>query len=167
MKQKRFLVPTFVILGWALVAASKPSDPRGWRFYGGDPGGMRYSSLKQINRSNVTQLKRAWTYHTGELYPADPSGQNLPAFQCTPVVVDNVLSLSTAAGRVIALEAETGEEIWKYDSKPKQKGQRHRGVAYWEDTTRRKNRDRRILFGTPDGRLIALDAATGEPLPEF
>lgn len=167
MSRKFFLVPLVVTLCLVLAALAAPPDRRDWRFYGGDPGGMRYSPLKQINRDNISRLKRAWSYHTGELYPDPAPGRYLPSFQCTPLVVEDVLYLSTAGGRVIALHAETGEEIWTYDSRPKRRGERHRGVAYWEEHSGKKNRDRRILFGTPDGRLIALDARTGQPCPDF
>src|SRR5207249_9935688 len=87
---------------------STPSFPHEWRSYGGDPGGTRYSPLKQINRTNVARLVRAWTYHTGELNlgTARFEGGRLPSFECTPLVVDGVLYLSTPSSRVIALESE-------------------------------------------------------------
>lgn len=88
-----------------------------WPAYGHDAGAMRYSLSKQINTGNVSRLQRAWTYHTGEL------GQRLPeesyaravAFETTPLVIGNVLYLSTPANRVIALDPDTGKEIWKYN----------------------------------------------------
>ena len=86
-------------------------------------------------------------------------------FESTPLVIDGVLFFSTPSNRVIALDAESGEEIWQFDP---QAGQRqffqHRGVAYWQS---KKADDRRILFGTFDGRLIALDATTGKPCRDF
>src|SRR5688500_7203492 len=90
-----------------LGAESKPKPNSEWPVYGGDPGGMRYSTLKQIHRGNVSRLERAWTYHHGELVDAKP-GERLPSFQCTPIVVDGTLYLSTPSQRVIALDAETG-----------------------------------------------------------
>src|SRR5262245_47354403 len=71
-----------------------------WVSYGHDPGGMRFSPLKQINRSNVARLQRAWTYHTGESESQQTSGGRTTAFECTPLVVDGVLYLSTPSGRV-------------------------------------------------------------------
>lgn len=141
-----------------------------WRFYGGDAGGMRFSPLKQINRTNVTRLKRAWTYHTGEL--PKTMGSTITAFECTPIVIDGVLYLSTPTGRIIALDAETGSEMWKFDPHAginvKRDVQAHRGVAYWEgQSSDGRKIDRRILFGTSDGRLIALDALTGKPCSDF
>src|SRR5262249_35817420 len=89
-------------------------------------------------------------------------------FESTPVVVSGVLYFSTPSNRVIALNAETGEEIWNFDpqansGKPRQYYQ-HRGVSYWQS---KDARDTRILYGTFDGRLIALDARTGKPCSGF
>jgi len=141
-----------------------------WRFYGGDAGGTRFSTLKQINRTNVGRLQRVWTYHMGE---TDRGGNetdrhHVAPFESTPLVIDGVLYFSTPSNRVIALDAENGKEIWQFDPHAGQAGQRqffqHRGVAYWQS----KNAgDRRILFGTFDGRLMALDAKTGKPCLDF
>src|SRR4029453_18436046 len=125
----------------------------------------KYSPLKQINKQNVIQLKVAWTYHTGE----NSDGSTFPvrtAFECTPLVVDGVLYLTTPFGRAVALEPETGKEIWSFD--PKLDKDRtynlfiNRGVSYW-----RSRRQSRIFLGTLDGRLFALDARDGKPTTEF
>jgi membrane-bound PQQ-dependent dehydrogenase (glucose/quinate/shikimate family) len=143
-----------------------------WASYGHDPGGMRFSPLKQINRSNVARLQRAWTYHTGEAESQQTSGGRTTAFECTPLVIDGVLYLSTPSGRAIALEAETGKEIWQFDPNQGSTGKRrlaaHRGVAFWEGPAADENKFlRRIFLGTLDGRLIALDATTGKPCSDF
>ncbi|HEY8187096.1 MAG TPA: pyrroloquinoline quinone-dependent dehydrogenase [Pyrinomonadaceae bacterium] len=142
-----------------------------WRFYGGDQEGTRYSSLRQVNRSNVAGLRRAWTYHTGELELGLQTAAFQASFSCTPLVVNGVMYLSTPSSRVIALDAETGKEIWKFDPQADKKQREfnsHRGVAYWEGPgAGGKKLDRRILFGTVDGRLIALNAETGKPSPDF
>ena len=157
-----------VILALLGLAASLSAQVD-WPVYGHDDGGMRYSPLKQINAGNVGRLERAWTYHTHELQgsPADPSAHPAP-FETTPLVIGNVLYLSTPADRVIALDPETGREIWKYDSQANARGKiryhQHRGVAYWPGDARTPPR---ILFGTRDGRLIALNAKTGLPSPGF
>jgi glucose dehydrogenase len=155
-----------VLNGSATVAQTRPSE---WRFYGGDPGGTRYSSLKQIDRSNVSRLRRAWTYHTGELDLGLPTASFQASFSCTPLVVDGAMYLSTPSSRVIALDAETGRELWKFDpqaNKQQREFNSHRGVAYWQGVAQGKL-SRRILFGTVDGRLIALNAETGSPAPDF
>jgi quinoprotein glucose dehydrogenase len=143
------------------------SNPLEWRFYGGDEGGTRYSTLKQINRANVDSLRRAWTYHTGELELGLKTADFKASFSCTPLVIDGVMYISTPSSRVIALNAETGSEIWKFDpqaNKPRREFNSHRGVAYWENQTKT---NRRILFGTVDGHLIALNAASGKPVSDF
>ena len=123
-----------------------------WPGYGHDPGAARYSPLKQIDTTNVARLQRAWTYHTGE------SGN----FETTPIVVDHVLYFSTPHQQIVALDPETGREIWKFD--PHARTREHRGVAYWPGDSRTPPR---IVFGTSDGRLMALDAKSGRPAAGF
>ena len=153
-----------------LLALSSEVSAQEWRFYGGDAGGTRSSPLRQINRQNVGSLKRAWTYHMGE---ADRIGNGtdrhrVAPFESTPLVIDDTLYLSTPSNRVIALNAENGQEIWQFDPQAGSAGPRqffqHRGVAHWQSKT---GDDRRILYGTFDGRLIALDARTGKPCRDF
>ncbi|HEU4721728.1 MAG TPA: PQQ-binding-like beta-propeller repeat protein, partial [Gemmatimonadaceae bacterium] len=177
-------VRTTLALCCALVACARsatpsPSAPRGagtdWRSYGHDPGGMRFSPLAEIDRSNVTRLVRAWTYHTGEVEQrgaaAALAGGRPPSFQTTPLMIDGVLYLSTPTQRVVALDAETGRERWTFDPYVGRERQRtaapHRGVAYWEGPAAAGAAEARILFGTMDGRLVALDARTGRPIPSF
>ncbi len=132
--------------------------PGEWRSYGRDAGGSRYSPLTEITRDNVGRLAQAWVYHHGERLPE--AGREGPAFESTPLVVGDFLYFTSPAGRVIALDPETGAERWTFDPKPARPGAapRHRGVAYWEG-----GGDRRIFVGTLDGRLVALDALTGKP----
>jgi quinoprotein glucose dehydrogenase len=124
-----------------------------WPAYGRDPGGIRYSPLDQIDTRNVSTLQRAWTYHTRE------RGRS---FEGTPIFVGNILYLTTHTQKVIALDPETGREIWRYDAKAP--GRENRGVSYWPGDSREPPR---ILLGTGDGRLIALSAKTGVPVPGF
>ena len=166
-----------LLLGGALLsgcAGGMTVKSGEWPAYARDPGGMRHSPLTQINRDNVTQLELAWTYRTGEL--ATYAGTTLAskaAFEATPLMVDGVLYLSTPTNRVIALDAATGALRWVYD--PKLDLQLNfsevtsRGVALWTDTTRRPGEPgyRLVYVGTIDGRLIALDAATGRPREDF
>ncbi|MCW3053190.1 MAG: gcd, partial [Chthonomonadales bacterium] len=126
-----------------------------WLNVGNDKGGMRYSTLKQIDRSNVAQLKVAWTYHCEDGSPGS-------TIECTPVVVDGVMYVTTPGLKIVALDAATGHEIWKYNT---HSGGVNRGIAYWSDGKPRGQR--RVFMGTPDGRLISLDAYTGVPDPAF
>jgi quinoprotein glucose dehydrogenase len=141
------------------------SSAQEWPYYGGDAGGSKHSPLDQINRANVAQLRVAWTYNTGDV----SDGSQLPtrsAFECTPLVVDGVMYLTTPFSRLVALEAETGKQLWAFD--PQLRKDRNynlfvnRGVAYWSDGKRK-----RLFLGTPDGRLFAVDASTGKAAAGF
>lgn len=120
-----------------------------WANVGNDKGGTRFSTLKQINTKNVQKLKVAWTFDMGE-------GAGGSTIECAPIVVDGVMYITTAKLKIVALNAATGDEIWRYDP---HSGGVNRGVAYWSDG--KSNGERRILMGTPDGRLISLNAKTG------
>ena len=153
----------FVIAGLISIASAVAQSPDSeWHYYGGDEGGSRYSNLSQINRENVRELRRAWTYHTGELELGLATAPFQASFSCTPLVVNGVMYLSTPSSRVIALDAETGAELWKFDpqaNKRQREFNSHRGVAYWEDPAAN---DRRILSGTVDGRLVELRCENGQ-----
>src|SRR6266581_7236030 len=99
-----------------VLALSLSACAQDWPVYGGDAGGMRYSPLKQINRSNVGTLKPAWTYHTGDVSDGTDSPVK-SAFEATPLVIDGVLYVVTVFGRLIALEPETGKALWAFDPK--------------------------------------------------
>lgn len=154
----------------AMLAAAGVASAQDWRSYGGDPGGTRSSALSQLTPQNVAQLKPAWTYHTGEVRREQRSTarHRIPPFESTPLMIDDVLYFSTPSNRIIALDAGTGREIWKFDPQAGHSGPRHfhqhRGVAYWQNES---GSERRIIFGTFDGRLIALDAKTGKPCSDF
>jgi len=123
----------------------------GWPVYGGQDN-IRYSALKQINRSNVSRLKVAWTYDTGD-------AEKGTEMQCNPIVVDGILYATSPKGRVIALDAATGKLVWSF--LPETTRERLRGVAYWTD-----GRHGRI-FTTARHEIYALDAKTGKPVESF
>jgi len=135
---------------------------------------MRFSPLDQISRANVGRLQKAWTYHTGET--GWGSIKRIAAFETTPLMVDGLLYFTTPASRAIALDAETGKQVWVFDPFPgtsaKRRTLQNRGVAYWEgkspvDCRGVAGADRRIFFATLDGRLFALDAPSGKPCQDF
>ena len=141
-----------------MAACARPDAPAGdWRVAGGDPGNTRYSSLDQINRTNVAQLRPVWTYHTGDM----PQGHS--EIQATAIVVDGVLYATTPALAVIALKADSGTLIWRFDPFGTRERASHvnRGVVYWK-----WGGDQRIFFSA-GRRLYALDAWTGRPIPTF
>ena len=157
----------------AKTKSLKSKAPSEWTAYGRDPGGSRFSPLAEINRSNVTQLKVAWTYRTGDVSDGK-NARSTSAFQVTPLMVEGTLYLSTPFNRVIALDPETGRERWSYDPKlDLTKGYDNqlnsRGISTWVDSTLKAGQPgrRRIFIGTVDARLIALDAATGKPCADF
>src|SRR3984957_3469369 len=157
----------FLACGLALGQTSPASIDREWRSYGHDPGGMRFSPLKQISRANVHQLERAWTYHPGENDWSSIKGAKIAAFESTPLMANGVLYFTTPASRVIALDGETGKEVWAFDPFPSGDSRhtlQNRGVAYWEGNS---GADRRIFYSSLDGRLFALDAQTGKPCLGF
>ena len=90
-------------LGWPVAAPAQI----GWPNYGNDAGGTRYSAANQINRSNVAQLKTAWTYRTGALQPETELNRKA-TFEATPILVEDKLFLSTPYNHVIALDPQTG-----------------------------------------------------------
>jgi glucose dehydrogenase len=133
-----------------------------WPLYNRDLAGTRYSPLTQINTSNVQNLKQAWTYRLmppgGIPEPLSPT----ELFQeVTPIVVNGVMYLPSA-NRVVALEPETGKEIWSY-ALPAGAVASQRGVAYWPGD---KNNPPRILF-TTSNKMVGLNAKTGRPDPGF
>jgi glucose dehydrogenase len=136
-----------------------------WSHYGGDPGGTRFSRLAQIHRGNVTKLQVAWTFHTGDISDGSASPVRC-AFECTPLFVRGILYLTTPFSRLIALEGETGKQLWAFDPKiPRDVPENlfiNRGAAYWTD-----GRQERLFLGTLDGRLFAIDPATGTPIDSF
>ena len=140
-----------------------------WPTYGGDAGESHYSALTQITRGNVGKLQLAWEWKTDEA-PL-PNFKTTPGvFEATPLMIDGVLYVSTPYNRVVALDPETGHEIWSYDPKAYQDGQVpngtgfvHRGVAAWRDSKTRRLR----IFMNSRSRLIALDAVAGKPWADF
>src|SRR5207302_8503877 len=130
-------------------------------------GGMRYSPLKQINKDNVSRLKVAWVFHTGDVSEGSKTRPR-SGFETTPIVVENALYLTTPFNRVIALDPQTGAQRCAYDPKIDLDGDYgdglvNRGAATWLDSTRGKGQPcrRRIFESTQDARLVSLDAASG------
>ena len=141
----------------------------GWDHYGNDPGGHRFSSAAQITADNVEQLEVAWQFSTGDLVnKADV--MRLGIAEGTPILVADQLVFCTPFNEVIALDPGSGEERWRFDATIdlEQLPANQfvcRGVAHWAGEA--MVCPSRIFMGTNDGRLIAIDAQTGEPCPDF
>lgn len=173
MSVLRALVPLCAL---ALACGAPEIDLSGpvaeWPAYGADSGGTRHSPLTQIDPSNVSHLEVAWTYRSGDVEDGSNGSLLRSSFQNTPILVDGTLYLCTPFNRVIALDPETGAERWSFDPKVDREGMyllNCRGVSTWLDETAPPDAEcrRRILTGTLDARLIALDAKTGRPCSGF
>jgi quinoprotein glucose dehydrogenase len=143
----------------------------GWGSYGSDEGGHRYSGAAQITVENVESLVPAWIYKTGDLTNR-PGLLRRSATEATPILVEDSLIFCTPFNEVIALKPGDGSELWRFDSKtdPEQRPANNyvcRGVAYWQDPDVQGQCASRILMGTNDARVIALDAKNGQPCPGF
>lgn len=146
---------TLLVAGTIVLhgCAQQPTAPAGqtaqeWPSYGRDYSNQRYSPLTRINRDNVAQLAPAWSYRSGVK----------ATFQTTPIVQDGVMYLSLPYNHVVALDARTGRELWRYQHqrRPEWKmccGPGNRGVAVSNG---------KVYIGTVDARLVALDAKTGK-----
>lgn len=142
------------LLGALILACTSGLAQTDWPMYGHDFRGTRYSPDSQINAKNVSQLHVAWTYDTGE------KGEFL---ETTPIVVKGTMYFTTPNERVVAVDPDTGKEIWSYDPQVK-RAFHQRGVGYWPGDQQHKPR---IVLTTTDGRMMELDAATGKLIPEF
>jgi quinoprotein glucose dehydrogenase len=147
-----------------LILCAAPAQE--WKYYGADAGGTRYSSLAQINKENVAHLKIAWVYDTGDYTDGTGASITRSSFEGTPLVVGNVMYVTTPFDRLIALTAETGERLWDFDPKIDREMRANlfinRGAAYWS-----KGKASTVYFGDMEGRLWAIDAHTGKPRPRF
>jgi glucose dehydrogenase len=155
-------------LGLLILPLAPAAAQTDWPMYGHDYASTRYSPLNQINTQNVQHLQRAWTYHLKKEGPHPLSagavgrGGGRRSSQATPIVVNDVLYMPTPYGTVIALEPETGNEIWIY--KLPHGRPAGRGVAYWPGDAKTPAS---ILFGTSEGKLMSIDAKTGQPTAGF
>jgi quinoprotein glucose dehydrogenase len=154
-----------------------------WAVYGGDAGGSRYSPLDLINRENVRELEVAWMAQTGD-WSHTEGGTEMsgPCQQChtgdykyetTPILARERLYVGTPFNRAVALDAATGELLWRHDpivdsEISRNEGMISRGVSYWEaEEGAGEPCSARVFLPTVDARLIALDADTGELCRDF
>ena len=171
MKTPLLLAPLVVCLGASVAGSAFSAD---WPSYGGDNGSQKYSTLDQVNASNVADLVTAWSWESPDNatvadniaqqnYRAVPAG-----FKATPIVIAGVMYVPSSFGRVVALDAASGEEKWVFDTeawssgRPANLGYNSRGVGYWSSEDKQ-----RIFFATNDANLWSIDALTGLPDSSF
>lgn len=154
---------------WAVALVGAASLQRGestWPSYGGSQASLKYSPLDQIDRSNAGRMKIAWRWRSIDEDKKQPAGVRPWLFEATPLMIGSTLYVSTGLGQVAAIDAASGRTIWTQDPVSYRNRQvpiygfTHRGVAYWPGAL---GVAPRILMGTVDGYLLAIDAGTGEP----
>ncbi len=151
------------------IIAQQGAKKGEWRFYGGDSGGTKYSSLDQIDKDNAAKLKTAWTWDSPDL-PLQKENRMLGtfAYEATPLMVNGTLYTSTSLSQIAAINAQTGQTIWVFNpeayksGRPTNLGFVHRGVAHWTD-----GRQERVYIATADAYLWAVDAKTGKAVADF
>ena len=150
-----------------LIACSEtaPKAYEGWSNYGGTKDMIRYSTLTEVDTSNVQNLQVAWTYNTGDADTANHS-----QIQCNPIMVDSVLFGTTPQMKLFAIDAATGKEKWVFNPFDSLQGNRRsffvmnnsRGVAYWSD-----GKDDKRVFYTAGSSVICVNATTGKLVTSF
>jgi len=193
--KRRAAVALAVVCLSAAAAAGQPGGDWEWRSYAADPQGTRYAPLDQIDADNFDTLELAWRWRSADarlpvesgsgvalapaatvfdrLEAADPdrwvTRPSIARLSATPVMAGGRLYLATPIYQAAAVDARTGETVWVYNPRVYEQGSpplpapwNHRGVAYWE-----AGGEAHVIWGTGDGRLTAVDAATGLPAAGF
>ncbi|MGI1677841.1 MAG: PQQ-binding-like beta-propeller repeat protein [Cellvibrionaceae bacterium] len=157
------------IAGFALFACSqgeeaqtpsdKPRESSNWITWGGDKENTRYSPLEQITGDNFSDLQVIWRWQATKI----ANGRANSNWKATPLYVDGVLYIPTGATQIAAINPSTGDTIWLFTPQPELVGSRRatgssRAVSYWTD-----GEAKRLIHNTTDGRLLSVDAKTGNP----
>ena len=149
-----------------------------WPAYGGGPGGGHYTTATQIDPGNVASLQVAWVHRSGDFHEGirpgvegfDTEARAASGFIGTPIVVNDTLYYCTPYNRAVALDPATGEERWVFDPGVDIAAEgltNCRGLSAWSDPDGDGACRHRVYLPTMDGRMIALDGATGEPCADF
>ena len=157
-----------------LLSLSAPACAAEWEHYGGDLGGQRFTTATQISPDNIENLEIAWQFRTGDSAAGSDYFGRGTSLKATPILLADKLLFSTGFNRVFALDAASGTKIWEFDpginfSINYSEMFTSRGVSVWQDSnaeTAARCRSR-VILGTLDARLIALDAITGTPCEMF
>jgi quinoprotein glucose dehydrogenase len=169
----RFIIVVAIVLTFIISVRTMQVQSAGrvveWRAYAGDNTSSKHSPLDQINKDNVKNLRVAWRWICPDEDIIKARSIRTWLNEATPVMAGGVLYVSTSLSQAAAIDAATGKTLWVYDPKsyengftPTNLGWLHRGVAYWADGD-----GQRILYGTGDAYLVALNAKTGKPISTF
>jgi len=167
LKTPRGLVPALT----ALLVLGAPALADEWVAYGRDQQGTRFSPLRQITPRNIVRLRPAWLFHTGDIARGTAKGIR-SGFESAPLVIQGRLYVTTPFNRIIALDPETGKQLWSFDPKidraqPYGDGFINRGVAAFRRSRGAGACSLRLFEATLDARLIAVDGITGLPCEDF
>ncbi|WP_263380884.1 pyrroloquinoline quinone-dependent dehydrogenase [Granulicella paludicola] len=169
MRSKYFLLLTMTL---SLCLHAQVDKGAGWPEYGGDLAGQRYSSAKQINKTNVGQLAVAWTFHTHAMDGPSSNVTRAASFEATPVLWNGTLYFDSPFDEVFAVDSQTGKLRWRFDPGVKREHLfivTSRGVALWHAAHPQPGACGAdiVLLATLDRRLMALDARTGAACKAF
>jgi len=164
MNLRHCLLTVIIMFSSSTILAQHGAKNGEWLYYGGDLGSTRYAPLDQINRDNVSELEIAWRWNGNNLGPGPDIN-----FRATPIMMNGVMYTTAGTRRAaVAIDPETGETLWIYRfeegerAKSAPRKTSGRGLSYWTD-----GEDERIFFITPAHYMIALNAKTGQPYPDF
>jgi quinoprotein glucose dehydrogenase len=147
------LTASFALIIFLSASVRAQDNYKTWAAYGGSSDSSQYSSLSQINRGNVRDLKVAWTYPV----------QDHNHYFFNPIVVHGLMYVLAKDNSIVALDPATGKEIWAHATDAKSRLITNRGINYWES---KDGSDRRLLF-SQDNQLQAIDARTGRSIETF
>ena len=155
------------------LAGATFADDVDWPYYGGDQGGTRYTPADQINRDNFDQLRVVWRYRPPDQQIYETAGPNPAGRRLsfdnnrgTPLAVNGVLYYGSPFNVLVALDGQSGEELWTFDPEAWRMNYRFlgnlRGVSYWTD-----GEVERVFMATSTSHLYSIDAKTGLPDPDL
>lgn len=157
-----------------LVLLANPAGAQDWPQWGGDSGGKRFADVPALNPETVVRLEEAWRIETGDKSDGEGAFSSTSSFKSTPILLANRLIVTTPFNRVVALDPGTGKELWRFDPEVDFTTKysemfTSRGAASHVAATLAAGTpcQSRILLGTLDARLIAIDASTGKRCLEF
>ena len=153
-----YIIISFLSYALLFLRCSDPNQEHiDWQVYSGDSEGTKYSVLKQINKRNINDLQLAWTYRTGDMREAPRT-----TIECNPIIVGKKMFITSPGLKVIALDAATGDELWKFDPYDGESASGvNRGVTYWSDGMQER------LFYVAGSYLYCLNPKYGTLIESF